>query len=309
MRFPDAAPPADGRMATVQSHDLGSCTVFPAYDGQFDNSYWNADISSTTTFPNDPNSDTYISSIGKGTNLHPDFGSDPTYGIPYDTVPGTQAKLNIDFFGASDESDPGPYPFPWDAPIEAPSDSHVLVIDRDNCVLYEAGNCSYDPSTNSWSAYSGAIFDLKTTGPLRPDTWTSADAAGLPIFAGLVRYEEVTAGTINHAIRFTASTTQDKFSHPATHQAGNSGASLPPMGLRVRMKSSSCTTYLNDSAIGPESKVIVQAMCTYGMMLADNGSDWYFQGSTDPRWDDNDLDYLKGLTGNDFEAVQLDTLR
>jgi hypothetical protein len=298
---PDGGPGGGG------SHDLGSCTIFPAATGSRDDyTYWNLDISDTTAYPTDPLSDQYIASMGGSTtNVHPDFGADPTYGIPYDTVPGSQAKLTMNFFGAADESDPGPYPFPPDAPVEAGSDGHVLVVDRDNCVLYEAGNCTYDSGSNSWSAYSGAVFDLKTGTPLRQDSWTSADASGGPILVGLARYEEVTAGLVSHALRFTASTTQTTFIHPATHQAGGtSSTSAPPMGLRLRLKASMCPGLLSGAGTDhPEAKVIVQALCTYGMILADNGSDFYISGSTDTRWNDDDLSYLKTIPGDDFEAI------
>ena len=206
-------------------------------------------------------------------------------------------------FDQPDESDPGPYPFPPDAPVESGSDAHVLVVDRDACVLYETGASSYDAASNSWSAFSGAVFDLNAAGPLRPDGFTSADAAGLPIFPGLVRFEEVAAGHIDHAVRFTANVTQHAYVHPATHFASaDTDASAPPMGLRLRMNAAACTTNL--AGAPPMSAVIIQALCTYGMILADNGSDWFISGATDPRWDDGDLNYLKGIPGSDFEAVE-----
>jgi hypothetical protein len=299
---PDAGGPAP-------SHDLGSCHVFPSATGSRDDyTYWNLDISNAQV---DPLSDQYLASMGAagGTHVHPDFGSDPTYGIPFDTVPGSQAKVAMSF-QVSGESDPGPYPFPPNAPIESGSDGHVLVIDRDNCVLYEVGNSVYDASANSWSGYSGAIFDLKTGTPLRPEGWTSADASGGPIFVGLARYEEATAGTIDHALRFTANTSQHAYVHPATHYASsNTTAGVPPMGLRLRLKASMCPGLLSGAGTThPESKAIVQALCTYGMILTDNGSDFYISGATDTRWNDDDLSYLKTIPGSDFEAITTGTL-
>jgi len=273
---------------------LNGKQVFPA-----DNP-WNQRID---TMPVDANSDTYINSVGRATHLHPDFGSDPTYGIPYIIVPGTQPKVPVSFTYAS-ESDPGPYPVPRNAPIEgganATGDRHVLVIDRDAWKLYEMFS-AYPQGNGSWQAGSGAIFDLNSDA-LRPAGWTSADAAGLPIFPGLVRYDEVVErGVITHAIRFTVPSTQRGYVYPARHFASNSSdPTLPPMGMRVRLKAS-----VDISAYPPESKVIAQAMKTYGMFLADNGSAWYFTGMTDTRWDDNDLNTLKNLTGNDLEVVQM----
>ena len=282
------------------AHDLGHCNVFPGdSSGTRDAyTYWNLDVTSASP---DPLSDQYIGSMGMTTHVHPDFGSDPTYGIPFATVPGTQPKVAM-AFDVPDESDAGPYPFPADAPVEAGSDGHVLIIDRDNCILYETGNSVYHVATNSWSAYSGAVFDLKTGAPLRTDGWTSADASGGPVFVGLARYEEVAAGKIAHALRFTAATSQHAYIHPATHYASsNTTSGVPPMGLRLRLKASACPTLL--AAAGPQSKVIVQALCTYGMILADNGSNYYISGTTDPRWDDNDLGFLKTIPGSDFEAI------
>jgi hypothetical protein len=277
--------------------------VFPTATGTRDNySYWNLDISGAAV---DALSDQYIASMGTTVHVHPDFGSDPGYGIPFTTVPGTQPKVAM-AFDVPDESDPGPYPFPPDAPIESGSDGHVLVIDRDNCVLYETGNSVYHASSGSWSAYSGAMFDLKT-GTLRTEGWTSADASGGSVFVGLARYEEVAAGAIDHALRFTAQTSQHAYIHPATHYASsNTTAGVPPMGLRLRLKASMCPALL--AAASPQSKVIVQALCTYGMILTDNGSNYYITGATDTRWDDNDLNYLKGIPGSAFEAIATGTL-
>lgn len=276
---------------------VGHCPIFPA-----DNA-WNQDVSQ---MPVDAHSEAYLASMNAGAkNLHPDFGADPTYGIPYVVVPGSQPKLPATF-DYHDESDAGPYPIPLNAPIEGgPSgggDRHVIAIDKDHCKLYEL----YDahPQSSSWKAGSGAIFDLESN-LSRNDGWTSADAAGLPIFPGLVRYEEaVTAGAIKHALRFTAQHTQNAFVHPATHGASDSNdTSLPPMGTRVRLKSS----FEVSSFTGP-AKAILVAMQTYGMLLADNGSDWYVSGSTDARWNDDALDPLKKVPASAFEVVQLGSI-
>jgi hypothetical protein len=296
---------ADAGASSARSHDLGACKIFPASTGSRDAySYWNLDVTNAQV---DPLSDQYIASMGgaSGTKVHPDFGSDPTYGIPFDTVPGTQPKVTMNF-DTADESDPGPYPFPADAPVEADTDGHVLVIDRDHCVLYETGNSMCDAASGTWSGYAGAVFDLKTGAPLRPEKWTSADASGGPIFVGLARYEEVSAGTIAHALRFTANRSQKAYIHPATHYASSdTTAGVPPMGLRLRLKASACPGLLSGAGTThPQSKVIVQALCTYGMILTDNGSDFYISGATDPRWNDDDLEYLKTVPGADFEAIE-----
>ena len=272
---------------------LGGCPVLPA-----DNA-WNRDISSD---PVDPQSGAYVASIGATGHLHPDFGSSPADGIPYVVVPGTQPEVPITFTAYGDESDPGPYPVPLDAPVEAGSDRHVLVADTASCKLYEMSNAQR--TTNGWSADAGAVFDLRSDA-LRPDHWTSADAAGLPILPGLVRYDEVTAGHIDHALRFTVVSTQRAFIHPATHFASSStDPTLPPMGLRLRMRADFDTSSLHGEAL-----VITQAMKRYGLVVADNGSNWFVTGSTDTRWDDNDLDQLKAIPGSAFEVVQSGTLQ
>ncbi len=267
----------------------GNCTVFPP-----DNP-WNQDIS---RLPVHPRSARYIASIDSGDNkfLHADFGADPDYGIPYVVVPGTQPKVPIEFVDYGDESDPGPYPIPPDAPVEAGSDHHVLVIDGDNCVLYELYGAEY--AGPGWKASSGAVFDLRSN-KLRPETWTSADAAGLPIFPGLVRYDEVSAGAIHHALRFTVEHTQQAHIHPATHDASDDpNPDLPPMGLRLRLKAS-----YDVSKYTGQARVVLEALKTYGMILADNGTSWFISGATDSRWDDDDLNQLKAVPGSAFEAV------
>ena len=279
----------------------GSCTIFPA-----DNP-WNTNIHDTTAFPVDANSAAiidYINTHGSnpGTKIHPDFGSDPSYGIPYIFVPGTQAKVAVTFDQAA-ESDPGPYPIPLAAPIESGSDAHVIAVDTDNCKLYELDQGAV--SGGAWTAYSGALFDLKSNA-LRPDTWTSADAAGLPIFAGLARLSEVQAGAIDHALRFTVGVTKKKFVHPATHAAGSTDdANAPPMGMRMRLKSTFDTSSYTGAA-----KVIVVALQQYGMYVADNGSNWYISGETNTSWNDDELNPLKNLAvdSTNFEVIQIGTL-
>jgi len=275
------------------SPQIAGCPVFPP-----DNP-WNRDISKD---PVDPNSANYIAHMNGNTkSLHPDFGSDPTYGIPYVVVAGTQPKAPMSF-DYDMESDPGPYPFPPNAPIEGGSNStgdrHVLVLDKDNCLLYETWDSHF--VNPGWHCGSGAIFNLKSN-QLRPDTWTSADAAGLPILPGLVRYDEaVTEGEIRHALRFTVQSTQRAFIHPATHYASSStDPNAPPMGLRVRLKANYDLTRFHGTAL-----VILNALKKYGLILADNGSDWYITGATDTRWDDEDLNQLKTVPASVFEVVQ-----
>ncbi|HXM19594.1 MAG TPA: hypothetical protein VN934_12420 [Candidatus Tumulicola sp.] len=283
--------PGSGGVPTI-----ASCQVFPT-----DNP-WNQDISG---LPVDANSTNYLSHMNAGTtNLHPDFGSNPTYGIPFILVSGTQAKVAMSFTVPT-ESDPGPYPYPPSAPIEGGSsstgDRHVLVIDQDNCVLYETGLSYY--TNPGWQAYSGAVFHFNSNA-LRPDYWTSADAAGLPIFPGLARRDETNAGVINHALRFTVHQTQRGFIHPATHFASSStDANDPPMGLRVRLKAS-----YDISGFTGASKVILVALKKYGMFVADNGSDWFITGATDTGWDDTDLNQLKSVPASQFEVVQTGTI-
>jgi hypothetical protein len=269
---------------------------------------WNEDISNT---PVDPNSDNLISSIGLNTNLHPDFGTvwdGAPNGIPYIVVSGSQPKVPLNWTAYGNESDPGPYPIPPDAPIEggpnSTGDRHVLVIDRDNWMLYELGYAFPINNGASWNANCGAIFDLNSNA-LRPAGWTSADAAGLPIFPGLVRYDEVfEQQEIKHAIRFTASITRRAYVSPARHWASsNTSVNRPPMGMKVRLKAS-----FNITGFTPAMQVILRAMKKYGMILADNGSNWYFSGAPDMRWSDDELNQLKTLKGSNFEVVQMGTI-
>ena len=270
---------------------VGGCSVFPA------DNVWNTRIDG---LPVDAKSAAYVETIGAAKPLHPDFGQGSN-GIPFTLVNGTQARVAVRFDYA-DESDAGPYPIPSDAPIEAGSDAHVLVIDTDHCVLYELWSSA--PRTDgSWRAGSGAIFDL-TCGCLRPSGWTSADAAGLPVFPGLVRYDEVAAGEILHALRFTAPQTRKEFVWPARHAASSlTGAQYPPMGQRFRLRAD-----FDVSNYATPVQVILTALKRYGMILADNGSSWFVSGAPDDRWDDDQLGQMKRLRGADFEAVDESTL-
>jgi hypothetical protein len=293
---PPSAPratPAAISGGSVAGPSLAGCRVFPA-----DNA-WNQDISH---LPVDSRSPAYVASIDSSRRfLHPDFGSNPSYGIPYVVVSRSQPFVPIRFTAYGAESDPGPYPVPLTAPIEAGSDAHVLVMDSGNCHLYELYQAQR--SGSGWAAGSGAVFNLGSDA-LRPDTWTSADAAGLPILPGLVRYDEVAAGVIRHALRFTVAQTQNGFIHPATHQAGVANFADPPMGERFRLKAS-----FDLSPYHGESLVILTALKRYGMIVADNGSSWFVSGSTDSRWNDNDLNQLKSVPGSAFEAVQTGPIR
>jgi uncharacterized protein (TIGR03437 family) len=269
--------------------------MFPA------NSIWNTPID---TLPVSSYSAAYINSISPSTGFHPDFGSGTwdgaPIGIPYALVTGSQPKVRVTLDYA-DESDPGPYPIPANAPIEGGSsstgDRHVLLVDTANCILYEL-YAAYPQPDGTWQAGSGAIFDLKGN-QLRPQGWTSADAAGLPILPGLVRYDEVLAGQINHAIRFTVQVTQKAYLWPARHYASsNTSTSVPPMGARFRLKST-----FNVSGFPQEVQVILNAMKKYGIIVADNGSNWFVSGVPDDRWDNDNLATLRNVHGSDFEAV------
>jgi hypothetical protein len=266
---------------------------------------WNEDISNA---PIDPNSANLIAGIGLNANLHPDFGTvwnGAPNGIPYIVVDGSQTKVPINFTAFGSQSDPGPYPVPPTAPVEggpnATGDRHVIVIDRDNWKLYELYRAFPINNGASWNADSGAVFDLNSNA-LRPAGWTSADAAGLPIFPGLVRYDEVfEQQEIKHAIRFTAQITRRAYVHPARHWAStNTSVDRPPMGMRVRLKAST-----NISGYSPSMQVILRALKKYGMILADNGSNWFISGAPDPRWNDDDLNTLKGIKGSDFEVISM----
>src|SRR6185437_9729210 len=289
------APPAP--IDTTAGLALGGRRPFPA-----DNA-WNTDVSAASV---DPKSSTLIASCGLK-NLHPDFGTvydGAPNGIPFAVVHSAQAKVPVTF-DYSDESDPGPYPVPAGAPIEGgPSstgDRHVLVVDVDAWKLYELYDAHPINGGASWHAGSGAVFDLSSNA-LRPAGWTSADAAGLPIFPGLVRYDEaVQAGAINHALRFTCPRTRMAYVAPARHYASSdTSSSLPPMGMRVRLKASFDTTNFS-----PPVRAILRSMMRYGMLLADNGSGWFVSGAPDPRWNDDDLATLARVPSSAFEVVAM----
>jgi hypothetical protein len=280
--------------AAVTMPGAPNCPIFPA------DNVWNTDISH---LPVAANSAAMIQSIGLTTGLHPDFGTvwdGQPNGIPYNVVSDSQPKVHLSFLYAG-ESDPGPYPIPTNPQIEAGSDRHLLIVDKDTCTLYEI-YAAQQNTDGSWSAGSGAIWNLNSNA-LRPDGWTSADAAGLPILPGLARYDEVAAGVIAHALRFTAQHTRDMHIYPARHDAGVANAAYPPMGLRVRLKAS-----VDISHFTPDVQVILTALKKYGMILADNGSNWYISGVPDPRWNDSTLHTLNQITGSDFEVVDTSTL-
>jgi hypothetical protein len=268
-----------------------NCQVFPT------DNIWNTDIS---TLPVHGQSAQWLASMASSTTkLHPDFGG-PPYGFPFNVVDNTHPTVSVTFQYAS-ESDPGPYPLGTDTSIEGGSDHHALIINRDTCTLYELYGLSGSGST--WTAGSGAIFPLGSDA-LRHLGWTSADAAGLPIFPGLVRWDEVQAGAIKHAIRFTAQQSDQSFLWPARHQAGTAAnPSLPPMGARFRLKS----TY-DISHFSAQAQVILLAMQHYGLILADNGSNWFFSGTEDAAWPGSLLSELKTIPASQFEAVDESSL-
>ncbi len=263
-----------------------ACPLFPATN------VWNRRVDS---LPVAASSAALVSTIGASAHLHPDFGSYAGYGIPYNVV-GAGVPASTVTFTYADESDPGPYPIPASPRIEAGSDRHLLIWDTARCMLYELYAAT--KTSTGWHAGSGAVWNLRSNA-LRPDGWTSADAAGLPILPGLVRYDEVAAGAIRHAIRFTAPQTRSAHVYPARHDAGaGTSPSLPAMGTRLRLKAA-----FDTSGFSPRMRVILTAMKRYGIILADNGSPWYFSGASDPRWNDDELNQLKSLTGSDFEVV------
>jgi len=276
---------------------ISGCPVFP------DNNIWNTPIDK---LPVHSNSAEFINTIGSTKSLHPDFGQGLN-GIPYIVVPGNQKRVNVTFDYA-DQSDPGPYPIPPNAPIEggpkSDGDRHVLVIENATCTLYETWSSYPQNGGASWKVGSGAIFHLRTNG-LRPNTWTSADAAGLPIFPGLIRYDEVASGKISHALRFTAPETRNTYVWPARHEASSrTGQQYPPLGIRFRLKQG-----FDISGFSKEVKVILQALKTYGMFLADNGSSWFISGEPNDHWNDDVLvGEFRKVMGSDFEAVEESSL-
>lgn len=289
------------QMSLGANADLNGFIPFPA------DNLWNQDISAASV---DPNSNAIISAIGVSTPLHPDFGSGlyqgSSIGIPYIVVSGNPF-VNIKFTAFGDESDPGPMPVPSNAPIEGypkpgNGDRHVLVLDRDNCWLYELYQ-AYPQSNGSWKAGSAAVWDLLNN-ENRPYTWTSADAAGLPIFPGLVRYDEVASGEINHAFRFTLENSRQAFVPPATHWASSSSnPQYAPMGMRMRLKAD-----YDISSFSTEVQVILTALKKYGMIMADNGSSMFLSGAPDNRWNNNDLANLKQVPASAFEVILMDPI-
>jgi hypothetical protein len=269
-----------------------NCPVFPVTN------VWNKRVD---RLPVAKNSAKMVRSIGLSSDLHPDFGSYSGYGIPYNIVDSSTPKYSVTFQWPT-ESDKGPYPIPSNVIREGGSDGHILLVDKDACRLYEL--YAAVKKSDGWHAGSGAIWNLKSNA-LRPKGWTSADAAGLPILPGLVRYDEVAAGVIRHALRFTADVTRRAYIYPARHFASDSNSSsLPPMGLRVRLKAS-----FDISSFGPQSRVLLKALKRYGMILADNGSPWYVTGAPDPHWNDDELHALNQIPGSDFEVVDTSGLR
>jgi hypothetical protein len=286
--------------AATQPPLLANCQILPA------NNIWNTPID---TLPVLAESDQYITSIGRTTGVHADFGSGTwnggPIGIPITLVSNSQPFVPV-AFDYTEESDAGPYPVPANAAIEggpqSNGDRHILVLNQNTCRLYEL-YYAWPQQDGSWNAGSGVIYDL-TSNALRPDGWTSADAAGLPILPGLVRYEEVAAGEIRHAIRFTVSHTKKAHVWPARHDASSlTGSQYPPMGQRFRLKAS-----VNISTYSAPVQVILTAMKKYGIILADNGSNWFISGVPDSRWNNDTLQELRNISGNDFEAVDCQTL-
>jgi hypothetical protein len=288
------APPTSGELGLNAA--LNTRRLFPA-----DNA-WNQPVDTAGI---DPNSAAIIANIGATKSFHPDFGANYNggpFGIPYFVVSNAQPGVNVTF-DYDDESDHGLYPIPANAPIEggasSDGDRHVIIVNRDTWKLYELYS-AFPNSNGSWHAGSGALFDLASNA-LRPAGWTSADAAGLPILPGLVRYDEVSAGVIAHAIRFTVARSRKAYVSPARHAASSDTSSLrPPMGMRVRLKAS-----VNIATYPASAQVILRALKKYGMIVADNGSDWYASGTADARWNDNEINSLKALKGSDFEVVRM----
>jgi hypothetical protein len=287
---------------------LGDCQVFPDPPRGLsprspslpNQAAWNQDVSKAPVARNSAATIAYIDAHG-GDRLHPDFGSPREYGFPYSVVGAGQRRLPVNYTAYGSESDKGPFPIPGAAPVEggngSDGDRHVLVLDRGDCVLYELDRAFF--RSGRWNADSGARWDLRSTAG-RPDSWTSADAAGLPIFPGLVRYDEVAAGRVEHAIRVTFESTRDAWVHPASHCAGDTAdPNAPAMGTRLRLKRG-----YRLGGFGGGARAIATALKRYGMIVADNGSNWFFGGSSDRRWDDDNLNQLKRIPGSAFQVVK-----
>ncbi|MBA3842326.1 MAG: hypothetical protein H0X39_06860 [Actinobacteria bacterium] len=292
-----------GSAAPAAAPRLGGCPIFPA------TSVWNRPVD---RLPVAAGSDATIAAIGVAGGVHADFGSGlydgSRIGIPYVVVRGATTPKSRVAFDYADESDRGPYPIPASVPIEgapaaADGDRHALIVDRDTCKLYEL-YALHRVGGSRWAAGSGAIWNLRTNA-LRPAGWTSADAAGLPILPGLARWDgDAATGRIDHALRFTVRETRRAYIYPARHYASNAtDAALPPMGLRVRLKAS-----IDISHLPRQARIVAQAMKTYGMIVADNGSDWYVSGAPSPHWSNDQLHALGTLTGSDFEVVDTSSL-
>lgn len=293
----DATPADTGTVdsgAAPPGPTIGDCRIFPS-----DNA-WNRDISGD---PVDSRSDAYVAFVNRGgdTTLKADFGSRIEYGLPFVVVPSAQPPVPIRFTEYGDESDPGPYPIPATAPVEGGNDHHVLVLQRGSCRLYEMYHARFNGS--GWDCGSGAVFDLSSNAT-RPEGWTSTDQAGLPVLPGLVRYDEVSAGEIRHALRFTVWSPQAGWVPPATHPGSSSDSDAPPMGARFRLRAS-----FDVSAYTGQSRVILEALKRYGMFVADTGTSWFVSGATDSRWNDTDLDQLRRIPGSAFEVVRIAEIR
>jgi hypothetical protein len=283
--------------------EVGGCKMFPAEDA------WNLDVSDVAV---DAAWTTKVQTLVGAAKIHPDYGVDgqDLYGIPINVVPASQPLSPVSFDGYADESDPGPYPFPSPAdviiegnsPMSCDGDCHLLVVQQGACMLYEGYACEY--RTDGWHCSNGAKWDLtKSSYGQRPVGWTSADAAGLAIAPGVLRYDEVRAGEVTHALRFTLKCSTDKYVKPATHQAVPGGcdkSAAPPMGTRVRLKAG-----FDISAMSPSAQVVLKGMKKYGMILADNGSNFYFQGQANPGWTEDDIEPLKGVPASAFEVVSM----
>ena len=303
-----SSPMALAQSAACSSMTVGQLTTLNGFVPFPSTSLWNTDVSSA---PVDSNSTNIINYIGSSVTLHPDFGSGTyarqTIGIPYQIVAGSQPKVMINLGAYASESDPGPMPIPSNALIEGypkpgNGDRHVLVLEKDGCWLYELYN-AYLLKNGHWSADSTALWDMSLDA-MRPYTWTSADAAGLPIFAGLARYDEVAAGAINHALRFTVAVTRQAFTAPASHWASSvTDPNAPPMGMRLRLKAG-----FDISSFSPQNQTILAALKKYGMILADNGSAIFISGAPDSRWNNSDLGKLKTINASNFEVVSMGTV-